>query len=87
MLDFDRFMKIVKIDYKEVDVEELENEIMVERNYSRLGEFCNLKTISPDLRKAFVQSLIKNKEFDIILRQDKFGNGFFSLLQEQVFEH
>lgn len=86
MLDFDRFMKIVKFDDEEVDVEELEKEIMVDRNYERLGAFCNLKTIGVDLKKSFIKSLIRNKEYDIILRCDKFDNGYYCMLQEQVLE-
>jgi hypothetical protein len=87
MLDFDNFMQKVKFDDDEVDVEELEREIMVERTYTRLGVFCNLKTVSAELKKAFINSLIKNKEYNIILRCDKFDNGFYSLLKEYVFEH
>jgi hypothetical protein len=50
MLDFDRFMKIVKFDDEEIDIEVLEKEIMIDRNFERLSVFCNLKTITTELK-------------------------------------
>ena len=69
-LDFDKFIKIVKFNDDEVDIEKLEEEIMVQRNYEGLGVFCNLKTVSEDLKRSFVESLAKNKEYGILMRTD-----------------
>lgn len=85
--DLEVFMQDVKIIDVKYDYEQIQKEVMVERNFEQLDIYLTDKSTSAEKVLAFVNSIKKNpKEYDVIFQTDKFGNPFYTLLRHVVFK-
>jgi len=77
-------VKIIDVKY---DYEQIEKEVMVERNFEQLDVYLTDKSTNAEKVLAFVDSIKKNpKEYHVIFQTDKFGNPFYTLLRHVVFK-
>lgn len=70
---------------KEVNTEDLENEVLNNQNYTLLNVFFNVRTISQESRSQLLDNLIVMGNIGVLFQKDKFGNCYYVHLLDKIF--